>query len=392
MDRRSTRKIVWTALIGVALGFSAAASAQGLNRAVVNRPSLQGPSQTLGLIGGVFTGRFGDEAGRSLSGLSNPRTFDAAVGQATQGFGRFGYRGGFSRGNFGGNVLPGIATPTAAYADFGYRPAPTVLQQLTPTTSMMEAMSGLGGAMSPDLPLGVSFQNSLPRSLPNLAPPRSVSPYHDFFGLVPASDGPSQLAYDLGKPGVVSEPILQTAALETLENQQRMRNMSAVSLFRDATRSSATTVEHYVQLENTARELESWRRNDTANYVPALLLGHVALERDALTHALTALSDATRRNPELFVQKIDPGAYFGDREVFQKQLRKYIRTRTDAGEESPEALVVEAYCALQLGDKIRAKEATEKAEKLALERSFSRPVESGGVDTLIWAIRAAVQQ
>ena len=222
-------------------------------------------------------------------------------------------------------------------------------------------------------------------SISNYPTQKPISPFHDFFGLTPGDRVEAKAKRQA--LGAEKVPSIADRVLALQADIDSTKRGAALAAFRDVTTGTGFNTK---AIPASMAKLEMWRDAEPRAFEPLILMAHCALERNKIVYALTCLSEAARRNPNFFVEKFDPGAYFGDRRNYERQLQRYVRVTTEQ-QPSPESLIIEAYCAALLGDAERARAATERAEKMALERSFARAVERGGVDELIWAVRAGVE-
>jgi hypothetical protein len=142
-------------------------------------------------------------------------------------------------------------------------------------------------------------------------------------------------------------------------------------------------------------ELKMVRDLDEASHEPLLLLTHLCLEQERPMLASVYLLEAYERHPDLFSG--DPAAmhaYFGDLDeddgtsaVLEAQLRRYVQIGS-LNQNSPNARLLEAYCAWRLGDRARAVDAARaaieilrsqpdvEADRLAVALNFASSVEA----------------
>ncbi len=348
----------------------------------IRRPSSQAPS--------VFVGR---QRGRRLATPSAGRPQPVLDTALLTGTGTGGGIGILPRG-----PIPMIAQPSRVFVNSSLVGVSTggLMGTVRANTLANERVSGLSATTFLGRPLlpsptlsGAPMQN-IP--LAPAAVPRPVEPasaYHGFFGIVPAA--PERRRTDAVDPVFVDVPTFSDRLGARFREQLRVAEGRAVISFKTATDTRTTDL---VRAQaRAARELTnvSTLRRDLPSAIPLLLLAHLDLERDRITSAITHLAEAAERYPRVFLDHPDLRGYFGEERLFEAQLREYIRVGTQ-NPDSPEALVLEAYCAWQLGDNRRAAAALESAEEIAREQDFARPSQRAGVSRLIWALRAAVQE
>jgi hypothetical protein len=391
---RSNRVLTRIALAGVGflIAFAgpqiARAQAARTGDALINRPSLRGPSSA---VGGQYTSG-------SFRTLAAPRADVSTLGENRFQFTRPQRNG---RGRDLRQVMPitqqGFSSPLAA-------PAGWSLSNFADRTGELAMISGLEAATSLYLPL-LGQNGNLPaldsfRHMPKF----DRTPHETFFGLTPAADStpaPAPISPVALRPGQV-ELTSYAAALEQ-ETQRRVAAASAegIAAFRNGTREvrdaasgrfpSCATCE--AELFRALQRLTLARSMNSSDYVAPLLMGHISLERERPAQAIVYLVNAYERHPTLleegpaFLQQ-----YFGDSEegrpsrVLQAQLRRYLRIgEINAG--SPEALVLEAYCAWGLGDAGRTRDAVERYTKTIARTPDMAPV----MTTFIEALRAAAR-
>lgn len=366
---------------------SPAPVAAQLGAASINRPSA-GPSQRIGLIGqtgGAVTGR-----GSSLDPFSNLRRNDfGAASAAIPGASGFGAaRGGFG---FRRNSDPTSTSlqPSSLGARWGEARRGGVgrVFQTLPSEGALRSMSGIDSAMSYERPAGIPLQGEPLLTRPTL-PQMTNSPYHDFFGIIPAEAAPYQEIEPIN-PHARPESLADRANQALLSSRAPQRD-AAAETFREAM-GAGTVAQRAQTLDRAAQMLEKSKRRNPQDFLPRLLLAHVAFERAQVAYGLENLAEAVRCNPELFVQKTDVGAYCGDRTVYERQLRRYIQAGSQENA-PPEATILEAYCAFMLNDTARAASAADAAQKKARERSYTVPMTRDDVSVLAFAIKAATAQ
>ncbi|MFH1746611.1 MAG: hypothetical protein ABIG44_06135 [Planctomycetota bacterium] len=184
----------------------------------------------------------------------------------------------------------------------------------------------------------------------------------------------------------------QMSRMETRTDQRvEQLQREGENLFKQATMSGADSVLKQQDLRRVMRVFTSVRHLDAEAYVPCLLGAHACLEREKVASALNFLTAAAHRQPEAFRDSQTVASYYGDLDEqtgrshrLDRLMREYVR-QTSAGSTLDSALL-EAYCALVLGEKSRATAALEKAENLINQGASS----SGGLEELLEAIRYAL--
>jgi hypothetical protein len=379
------------------------AVAQTTPRALA-RPSLTAPSAQIGIIGGRFT-------------RLSPQVLDIAPQAPHMGrpslsmAARSGRRGALRQGN----------QRAAAPIRLGMIPSPSqgsLFRQGLLSDFDIGATSGFATSVSPETPLyGWPGLNMLPGQD---APLQEVKPagsaYHQFFDLTP-SPPPS---------GDATETYSNLLDMAEKRNQTRLQDLynEAFKVFAEATadRSASgdlvteeqklTRLRQAAQLLGAARDLTKVGQTSTTSAstdLPILdvLEAHVHLERNRgwsnyVDEALGCLVRAARDDPDTFHRlaqaRHNPGgdrpiaAYFGDYQdgrssVLERQMLQYVRVATVAVP-TLDSLMVQAYCAWVLDDKVRASRALDEAERTLRERPADQT--SADWNALIAALRYAL--
>ena len=234
---------------------------------------------------------------------------------------------------------------------------------------MMRYTSGFDASTRLDVPIeGWGYLNSLP--VPE-SPPAQRAPgtdrFSSYFGLRPA-----QKKDRSAKP--VEYKTLYEAVERNTMNRITRKEEEAIGIFREMTRTDVEPTQRINGMRRVFRMLDGVRDLDYENYVPCLLLGHVAIERGHLTSAMNELAAAASRYPELFREGPPLASYFGDynqetgrSEYLDGQMRNYLQMLSSAA--TVDELVLQAYCAMALDDRPRA--------RLALQRASDRWLSAG---------------
>jgi hypothetical protein len=368
-----TRALGW--IIGLTLTATANAQRWG-GPTLYNRAS--NPSQSLGLVGrvgGYATG--GNESmdpfrrsrmGSVVDDLSSPAGLTPS-GQAS-----------FQRNRF----IPSSAVWQRPRVGARLYTAP--IRPVAPSRAELNAMSGFSQMVNPYRRMDTPY-TSEPRAYTSPILPREYpSTYHQFFDLVPATD--DEAAVGAAQAAAAQEvPNINEIINRRLESDLEIRRAAAITAFRDLMTEGIP--ERAARLDGLRRQLDDLRRASPDDYVPRLLLAHVAFEREQTATALAYLSEAVRCYPDIFVKKVDIGAFFGSRAIYERQLRRYVQAGSAPNAE-PEAIAVEAYCALMLGDLHRANLASERAANAQRAKSYLVPQTRNDVEVIVTAIQAAV--
>lgn len=388
------RLTLWSLMVVACLVESPTEAKAQLGQVGVSRPSAFGPSAALGVIGrvgGRYSGRF-DSDFRTSSGAGSLGISGQAVDFAPRrGFEFRGGGTGFRRGQFSRDVLPTVGDPSRFATNLGRASFDSWRNstRYIPSALMVQSMTGVGSAMSMERDLTQPIQAYTYPHIEIAAPSAPpASPYHDFFGLLVAKPEPPP-ATEFEKKYVQPGQSLADQVLAKGEQRQRMNMGSALIEFKDAT--TGPLEGRMPKLILAMRRMENVCKALPNEFLPRLLLAHLAFERGQAVFGMSCLAEAVARRPTLFVDDYDVGQWFGERDVFEKQLRRYVQS-SRTGKASPETLVVEGYCAFLLGDKKRAMAAVNLADKQSLERSFVIPASRDTLESLIYALRAAAQE
>lgn len=354
MGRRSRRGhlLLLASALAAAGPQSAVAQAVGA-RASVNRASVYGsPSQQVERVGGRYTQY--DVAGGAQRG---------AVATA-----RFGL--GFPRSpvQHVGGYLPSLTQlgpiPSQYYQTFVRTGALDVSRAgwMARFTSPRALDTPLGGWGRPVLPLP---------DTPLRVPERRGSRFGRIFGLVPATEAVRR-----------SEPMEfedVTAAVEAQTGGHvRQMEQEGLVLFRDATAGTLEPGGRYEKLRRAIRLFTNVSSLDAEAYVPCLLAGHACLERGQVSRALVELIEVAQRRPEAFHEGLEVASYFGDVDGqtgrsrrLDDSMREYVRRMAQG--RTVDSCVLGAYCAMVLGQQVRAGEALDRAEDLLRQGSPGHP-------------------
>lgn len=346
----------------VALG-STAAVGQLANAARVSRPSEQGPSATVGLVGGSYT-RFD-----SLS--------------QSQGQVRFNYQnagiGAFGRGLGSGGQQSRLYSGPAvdAFGRRGLRAGPAIYGANTSPFNVGDLYyaSGLEEATSYDLPL-IGWESARIDSGNSAVyvAPSDATVFHNFFGLTPAREAPPPDTSTDKLPSELIGRINDRDINELLEKGKREFTLGT-------TLGRPDRNEHLAMAQDC---FSGARRLDHKGWLPALLSVSVALERNRMETAVQALEEAVARNARALAERPDIISLYGSREHFDATARSYYQLGTQASGDSKDVLL-EAYFALLAGDKSRADAALRRAE------DANRMLAVELTDRLCRAMRVALQ-
>ena len=399
MKRTYWHAVAWA--LGVLLaGPISGARAQVGRGANLSRPTSSGASQRLGLLGGRYTYDWGSSglspAGQQSSRLdtNSARRVESRIGMVGGSYTATGPdRPAAELAAFSASQALGLSNRPPGQRGYEYanaRLGPVYIPRgygLFPGGSVgqgeMRYTSGFDTATRLDVPLeGWAYLNSLP-SPGYPAAPKAVGTdrFTDYFGLRPARHKDTN-----------AEPIkyesLYEAVERSTENHIALREEEALKLFHDVTRLDVEPSVRRDGLRRVVRLLSGVRDLDADKYLPCLLLGHVAMERGQVATAMNSLIVAARRDPELFRKGPALATYYGDydektgrSEYLDGQMRNYLGALSEAT--TTNELVLHAYCALTLDDRLRARESLDKA--FAQLRSGAR--NSEGLAGLIFAMQ-----
>jgi hypothetical protein len=390
----------------------------------LDRPSRHAPSERLGLLGGRYT-RYG--AAQAPRGLTLPGAGQIQPAPTDLSFmprSAAPRRGGIVPGRYRG--------PT----QLGFIPAPNhraLFRRGALSDQRIGAASGFLAAISPGAPLyGNDMANALRvPQLPIMHLPEERSPFHEMFDLMPTSEA--------ADPQPVPFDNIMDAVEARTQDQMRRLEQEALRLFREATggrdvagqpltpTAKADRIRRAIRLFTAVRDLSGAETAATPDlaallgvpaadqpsgrYLPQLLLAHTHLQRNmeagrhigpAMFCLLAIARDypeafaeisAARENPEAHADILLLAAYFGDYEngrsvTLERQMQAYMRV-APAERRAVDDLVLEAYCALVLGDLPRSRRALEAAEA-ALKNRPPEPRRADQWSTLIAALRYAL--
>lgn len=308
----------------------------------------EGPSQFVGTIGGGNTGYVPTVSGsrRLDTPYSGMPRFTAAggrggsLGRGTAIFRRPGL--GFGQGN-ASSRFAGIRRGMVNEWDL------RDVSYLTLATSFNEAR---GLVMSPD--------TTRVRTPLFLEEPKSA--YHAYFGLVPAES-------EVRPPERGPDEHTIAARMERLaESSESQRMKNAERAFREA-----TMTEQPNRVEKLAQTMTilSNVRHASGNPEAMLMFACAAIMREQTIMASNYLLEVALSKPETFAEMPDLWGHCADPSVLEEALRK-LMMRDFRLATAPEDAVSQAFCALLLKDRARAKAALDEAER----RFVGRPYES----------------
>lgn len=331
----------------IAVGLASQASAQRVFSVSYNRPSST-VSEALGTVGGYYT-RTGVAASvnrRDLSArgaIPGIPSFSSGAGQRwfDTGSAPFAIRGRnltfpTHLPYIGDPLWSGIATSDALWYETGMSYATSVdLRPDWRVTGLPET-----GGIAPRDPYG-------------------RTPFTDFFGLSPAP------------PRETASPVT-AAPGESMADMLERRNAAGLKetvertlkLLRESTLPSLRAEVRREQLSAAHEALLAWRRMDRADWRPALLDMHIAIERDQSTVAIRALLEGLERRGDLLASPPDLAEYFGDPQLVQSQARRLLSPPIEQVW-LPNDVVLRAYFAYLTGDAARAREALQAFDRMA---------------------------
>lgn len=364
---RSSR--IYSLLGGLAAAWfwAAPAAGQRQTQSAVNRPSDFSPSSRTGTVGGYNTRGDIETLNRSRQRFSYDQFGGSSLSMRTLST---------ARSNLN-DPLPNVVSPAQLMpASRRLRPPRGPLglipSMTAPTAGDMADVSGFSGITTMSAPLG-GWQGI--NRTPALQTPLSRAPvsndaFRKFFELQPAPQDPALAA---PPPASVSEAM--TAA--NRENLQQME-ARAFQLFKDAT--VTKTDDQQEKLARTQHWLEAISSLDRQAALPLVLKAHVALEKEQMVVAVAALLEAVKRKPEIFLEKPDLNAYFGNPQTLEKQMRRFV-SAAQYNPNEPKAHVLTAYCAWVLwargdSDLGRVRQSLETLEKTLQEQEKLGHVEA----------------
>lgn len=346
--------------LGAAGIFAAPLHAQITSSARISRPSEQGPSATVGRVGGSNTRTYGD------STTLNSRTrFDYqnnimggggfGIGSGLRGSNRSGAMGILS----GGSLLGGGPAPNV-FAPFAKRKAGIVNNELVRGASgfgagdMFQA-SGLEEATSYDLPL-IGWES--PRvdggDAPVYIAPSDSSAFHNFFGLRPSA---APLRSQPEAPNTLQSELLEKVnAMDVGDLMAKGKQQLKLG----TTDGVPDRQEHLARAFDT---FASARRIDPTGWLPCLLAMHVSLEKQRNDSAMFMLAEAVRRNARAIAERPEIESLYGSRVLLENQLRERLKMGAQQPN-STQAAVFEAYAAILMNDRPRAMSAVRRIEEI----------------------------
>jgi hypothetical protein len=301
------------------------------------RPSSDGPSNRVGITGGVGTRDIG--VGSRQAVLGGRRGGDPAIVRMPS-------REELQRGSrLPPNLMPAaFLMGTPGFAVEGRTDNPFRL----PNLRDQDRISRYAG-------LKQSLQHSRPLLPDNrVYPIMAKGPYYavesnrdrgGFSGLFDLSPSDTDEPTRVATP---DEPILTYGELLERENAaylQRSKDRAAAAFKKGTNPKQENRGEHLAQAADLLAQV---MRTDFTDPTPALLAVHTALERDYMAVAQRSLLDLVFRDPEIFSHEPDVAKYFGDARALENQMRRFRR----AGENTrdPSAWALQAYCSWVLGD------------------------------------------
>lgn len=342
---------------------------------MVSRPSTRGPSQALG---GRFT-----------------QSDTQAIGDSSRGISLLGQQSGMGmqqrRVSEHARVLSSVTVGLQSAASMYTVSSMTGLGRMG--QSDIARLSGVGQLTRLDLPLPGVAHGYLPRvDAHEFTPaPEGQTRFHELFGLQPTR---KLTAVELDEL-----PKMADVLMERVDRRVAAAQEEGVELFREATvETRDPTTGQYLNCPDCAERLTRALNRlelvcvlDNDAVVPNLLVAHGQLEQDRPDRAVVSLLDAYMADPDKFLEAIPSlDQYFGDGDeagdrspFLEMQMVRYLRIG-DANPGSVNAKLLEAYCARQLGDTVRARLAATEAERYVRESVIS--------DGRILALARALQE
>lgn len=342
----------WRLVVCVAGISGSAGLGQNARNLILNRPSEQGPSAHLGIVGGynTYLGPTGQTRSRgdyqSFGGQAFPRTN--------------GFSGAF-RGGYGASSDPfqtGSVKPASLFsAQNGRRYALFPASIGLANSAELRQASALEEAMSLDQPLmgWESPRVDIPNTPFYVETSAGTTAFHQFLGLTP-----SRPAQPL--PDVLQKSGTYSALVEQMNDATiRATLLRANRAFKIGTTRAAE--DRYEQLAVARRLYSSVLEMDHSAYLPALLSVHAAIGKEQYEVALASLLEALKRHPALFAERPDISEYFGEADLLDEQSRRFLRAG-EANAQSASSWMMQAYSAWQLKDSARLQEAVKSLEQL----------------------------
>lgn len=281
-------------------------------------------------------------------------------------------------GGFGGRRSVGAAPESLALLNLPRLGTASVRERrylLGPEANAATAQytSGMAYATSPYNP-PMAYVYASPPISSLYVPPPDHDPFRAFFGLRDADEVDQARAID---ERTYIERGSQAQA--TLTSSLRANAANALDELRQRMIDAFKAGDY----ESTIWMCSSIRSMDKRAFLPSLLAAHAALTKERFALAYEHLMQAVYRKRDLFVEPVDIKQYFGDGEDYERQIRQFSRLPDN----SPSGdLVLKAYCAWRLGDKVTARAALAAAR----EKSRDEPQEQD-VLALTRAMEPALQ-
>jgi hypothetical protein len=250
----------------------------------------------------------------------------------------------------------------------------------------IQSASGYQRAISVETPLyGWGGMNMLRvTTTPLRVPLPEGSPFHRALGLKPTKDQPP------AEEPVVFDEVWKTVQRGT-DRRVNGRMDEALSLLRELTAKPMDPKEYLKKADEAFRLFRYVRKLDKTDSLSCLLGAHLALEREQYRSAVNDLVAAAMREPETFRDGPELASYFGDYDEqtgrsarFESQMRALLQAVIQG--HGPDFSVLEAYCALELGDTRRAGEALDRAEEQLKQGTAAAPELSALVNALRYAL------
>lgn len=341
------KSVITGLCIAAVLWPAGTAGAQSISRAQLSRPADQGPSQRVGLVGGLST-REGVRDIQRRSPAGPPMGIQRGAF-----FGSFGLTREDAPYQWPAAVLPADVGTASPWGRRG-----PMLQRVGQHSNIdLQRVSGYGTALSFALPLmGVDSPRIKPPMRYDLTPPTHGNGFNDFFGLTAAVEAPPAPESD---PEPL--PTLAERLTEWNESSIDMMMLRARRTFKAATRTdNPTASEDLARVQSILDGVRRLRPDDAETELLAL---HAALGKNQIVTASRSLLRLVLKQPDFFVQGVDVASYFGDPDVLRDQMRRFLRV----GDENPqvgEAQALQAYCAWVLGDLVRVRLTIEEISKM----------------------------
>lgn len=368
-----------TATIAVFVLFTCA-PAFAQRRASISRPSAEGPSSRVGLIGGSFT----------RGGVTPPTGQRAVQTGGFAGFGGFGQLGAANRPNDGAGswflgqpTIPGLYRPNALRGVWTRGPGRMGLFNASNRTNSGELLTVTfyRRLLQNDMPLmGVAPPIVEVRDRYYIADDTKRSDFQEFFDLKPAAPAPvSAVAAD-----TVFEHRWERINEISRMQRDRLRN-KAIELFRAATQKEVA--DRGMLLADAGARIQTLASMEPDNQTLQLLAAMIEIDRSQYVIAAAQLLESVQRLPSVFVNAPDMKQFYGDPERLNATLRRSRRLDTNADVDPVVAWTVESFTSWISGDLRRTRELLDRIDQTDVKPEFEARTNS-----YVRALRAALAQ